>query len=46
MPCVQAKLTPLHAAAEQGHLLVVEFLINSGADINAITTVSLFEKSE
>jgi len=27
-------LTPLHWAAQEGHLCVVEYLINHGADIN------------
>ena len=30
-------LTPLHYAAENGHLSVVEYLVNQKADINAIT---------
>jgi len=28
-------LTPLHRAAENGHLSVVEYLVNQNADINA-----------
>jgi len=28
-------LTPLHYAAEKGHLSVVEYLVNQKADINA-----------
>ena len=28
-------MTPLHCAAEIGHLSVVEFLVNQNADINA-----------
>jgi len=27
--------TPLHLAAEEGHLIVVEYLVNQKADINA-----------
>jgi len=30
--------TPLHLAAREGHLSVVEYLINQKADINAKTT--------
>ena len=33
-------MTPLHHAAFQGHLPVVEVLIRSNADINAVTNVS------
>ena len=32
--------TPLHHAATKGHLSVVEVLITSHADINAVTEVS------
>jgi len=28
-------MTPLHRAAQQGHLSVVEYLVNQKADINA-----------
>jgi len=28
-------MTPLHYAAEKGHLSVVEYLVNQKADINA-----------
>ena len=28
-------MTPLHFAAEKGHLSVVEYLVNQKADINA-----------
>jgi len=28
-------MTPLHLAAEKGHLSVVEYLVNQKADINA-----------
>jgi len=27
--------TPLHFASQKGHLVVVEFLVRSGADLNA-----------
>jgi len=30
--------TPLHFAAQNGHLSVVEYLVNQKANINAITT--------
>ena len=33
-------MTPLHAAADRGHLSVVEALISSHADINAVNKVS------
>ena len=33
-------MTPLHGAANQGHTSVVEVLIRSHADINAIDKVS------
>ena len=32
--------TPLHHAANSGHLPVVEILIRSHADVNAVTIVS------
>jgi len=31
-------MTPLHYAAEKGHLSVVEYLVNQKADINAKST--------
>jgi len=31
-------MTPLHLAAENGHLSVVEYLVNQKADINATST--------
>lgn len=37
---LQVKFTPLHSAAEEGHITIVEFLIHLGADVNAITIVS------
>jgi len=38
----QNKNTPLHAAASEGHLSVVEVLIRSHADVNAVNIVSQF----
>jgi len=38
----QNKNTPLHGAAINGYSSVVEVLIRSYADINAVTTVSQF----
>ena len=38
----QDKVTPLHAAAYKGHSSVVELLIRSHADINAVNKVSQF----
>ena len=38
----QDKWTPLHAAAAKGHLSVVELLVRSHADINAVDMVSQF----
>ena len=35
-------MTPLHYAAGEGHLSVVEVLIRSHADINAVDVVSQF----
>ena len=36
------KKTPLHVAAGEGHLSVVEVLIRSHADINAVDIVSQY----
>ena len=33
------KYTPLHLAAQNGHVRAVEILLKSGADINAVTIV-------
>ena len=38
---MSSKETPLHWAAKMGHLTVVEYLINHGADINAKTECAL-----
>ena len=40
----QYKRTPLHAAAEQGHLAVVEALLSAGAtaSVNAEDEVSMY----
>ena len=37
----QDKQTPLHIAAQQGHVSVVQCLITSGADLEAVDDVSL-----
>ena len=34
-------MTPLHRAAENGHLDTVTFLVSKGADVNAEDNVSL-----
>ena len=36
----QSGKTALHAAAEHGHVKVVELLLSTNADVNAETTVS------
>ena len=38
--CKQDKGTPLHYAASEGHSSVVEMLVRSHADINAVDVVS------
>lgn len=38
--CIQDKYTPMHGAAENGHLTVIKILVNSKADVNAVTKVS------
>ena len=37
---LQLQATPLHYAAENGHSLVLEHLISSGADFNAVDNVT------
>ena len=37
---LQLQATPLHYAAGNGHGSVVEYLITSGADFNAVNNVS------
>ena len=37
--CLQNGWTPLHFAAQSGHILVVEALIAAGADVNAFNEV-------
>ena len=38
--CSQNGWTPLHFAAQNGHILVVEALITAGADFNAVSEVN------
>jgi ankyrin repeat protein len=35
----KTKVTPLHQAADGGHLDMVNFLLDNSADVNAINTV-------
>ena len=37
---IQNNRTPLHFASQEGHCSIVEYLITSGADINAVDIVS------
>ena len=37
----QHRQTPLHIATHQGHVSVVQYLITSGADVEAVDDVSL-----
>ena len=39
---VQDGATALHAACQEGHLRVAEYLINAKADLNLLTNVSTF----
>ena len=39
---LQLQATPLHYAAENGRDSVLEYLITSGADVNAVDNVSCF----
>lgn len=43
--CVQDELTPLHCAARNGHVRIIEILLDHGAPIQAKTKVSLHRKS-
>ena len=38
--CLQDELTPLHCAARNGHVRVIEILLDQGAPIQAKTKVS------
>ena len=40
--CVQDGRTALHCAEGEGHLPVVEFLVNRGASLDPVTRVSFF----
>ncbi len=40
----RGKITPLHEASEAGHLLVVEWLLGKGADLNARTMANPGER--
>lgn len=37
---IQSKMTPLHYAVMNNHVEVFKFLVNNGADINSVDTVS------
>ena len=37
---IQNNYTPLHYASREGHCLILEYLITSGADIDAVDNVS------
>ena len=43
---VQDGYTPLHIAAQNGHVEVVETLIKSGADISVVEKVSQCENND
>ena len=43
---VQNQWTPLHLAAQNGHVEVVETLIKSGADISVVEKVSQCENND
>ena len=38
---IQHKGTPLHIAAQKGHVSIVQYLITSGANVNAVDHVSV-----
>ena len=40
---VQSKWTPLHTAARQGHVKVVQIMINFGADLASTDSVRIYE---
>lgn len=42
--CVQDELTPLHCAARNGHVRIIEILLDHGAPIQAKTKVTCKQK--
>ena len=39
--CMQSKATPVHKAAENGHVGALRTLVSAGADVNAANVVSI-----